>query len=68
VTDRSHWKVRKYKVGDEPPVDEDILQMTPGERLEAQWEITKALWTWQSGTLDEPPFRRDVARVIRRER
>jgi hypothetical protein len=60
--------VRKYKMGEEPLIDEDVLRMTPGERMALQWEITKALWMWQSGSDDEPPFRRDVVRVIRRGR
>ncbi len=55
-------------MGEEPLVDEEVLRMTPGERMALQWEITKALWMWQSGSDDEPAFRRDVVRVIRRGR
>ena len=62
---RRNVTVRKYKLGEEPTVDEDVLAMTPEQRLALQWEISKSLWMWQSGTTDEPVFRRDVARVIR---
>jgi hypothetical protein len=60
--------VRKFKAGEEPQVDEDVVRMTPAERLALQWEITKSVWMWRSGSLDEPAFRRDVAHVIRRRR
>ena len=60
--------LRKYKMGEEPEFDEEVLRMTPGERMALQWEITKSLWMWQSGSDDEPAFRRDVVRVIRRGR
>jgi hypothetical protein len=60
--------LRKYKMGEEPEFDEEVLRMTPGERMALTWEISKALWMWQSGSDDEPAFRRDVVRVIRRGR
>ena len=60
--------VRKYRLGEEPLIDEDVLAMTPETRVALVWEITKSLWTWQSGALDEPPFRRDVENVIRGRR
>jgi len=68
MTDRSHWKVRKYKLGEEPEVDEDVLRMTPAQRLDLQWEVTKNAWAFFAKSFDEPTFRRDVARVIRRQR
>jgi hypothetical protein len=65
---RRNVTVRKFKLGEEPAVDEDVLAMTPEQRLALQWEISKSLWMWRSGTTDEPEFRRDVGRVIRRGR
>jgi hypothetical protein len=60
--------LRKYKMGEEPEFDAEVLAMTPEKRLALTWEITKALWMCQSGSVDEPPFRRDVIRVVRRGR
>ena len=68
VSSKSHVTVRKFRIGEEPRIDEDVLRMTPAERLALQWEITKSAWAWKLRTFDEPPFRRDVARLIRRGR
>jgi hypothetical protein len=68
MSERRNITVRKYKLGEEPAIDEDVLRMTPAERLDLQWEISKTAWIFYSKTFDEPTFRRDVARVIRRER
>lgn len=57
--------IRKYRIGEEPVVDADVARMTPGERVSLVWEITKSVWAWKTGTLEEPVFRRDVAHVIR---
>ncbi|MEO8383055.1 MAG: hypothetical protein ABI779_25585 [Acidobacteriota bacterium] len=66
MTDRSHWRVRKYKLGDEPEFDEATLQMTHGERIDLVWEITKSAWSFKDPSFRESRLRRDVARVIRR--
>jgi hypothetical protein len=55
-------------MGEEPEFDAEVLAMTPEKRLALTWEITKTLWMCQSGSVDEPPFRRDVIRVVRRGR
>ena len=68
VQNKRVMTVRKYRLGEEPMIDEDVMAMTPEERVALVWEITRSLWTWQSGTLDEPPFRRDVENVIRGRR
>jgi hypothetical protein len=57
--------VRKYKMGEEPEFDEDVLAMTPGQRIALTWYVTLQGWAFYSGTTAEPEFRRDVARVIR---
>jgi hypothetical protein len=64
---RRNVTIRKYKLGEEPLVDEEVLAMTPAERLDLQWEITKIAWAFKSRSFDEPTFQRHVARVIRRE-
>jgi hypothetical protein len=68
MAERPNITLQEYKVGEEPLVDEMDRRMTPGQRVEAVWEITKSVWAWKSKTFDEPPFRRDVGRVIRRGR
>jgi hypothetical protein len=66
VADRSNWTTRKYKLGEEPLVDEEVRAMTPGQRIEMVWEITAAMWELHDPDALRAGFRRDVARVIRR--
>jgi hypothetical protein len=47
------------------PADDYVAGLTAAQRVALVWEVTKSQWMWQSGSLDEPPFRRDVERVIR---
>ncbi|HJW95530.1 MAG TPA: hypothetical protein VJ901_18070 [Thermoanaerobaculia bacterium] len=60
--------LRKYKLGEEPEVDPEILAMTPGERMQLVWELTKTAWLFHDPAALAAGFRRDVARVVRRER
>ena len=66
MVDRSHYRVRKYKLGEEPEYDEATLQMTHGERIAMVWELTKTAWAFKEAGFRESRLRRDVARVIRR--
>jgi len=66
VTDRSHWTVRKFKLGEEP--EDDYSQFTPSERVAMVWEITKTAWAFKDPSWRESEFRRDVVRIIRRGR
>jgi hypothetical protein len=54
-----------YKMGDDPEFDEEVRRMTPGQRVALTWEISRAVWMRETGSVDEPVFRRDVVRVIR---
>ncbi|HEX7680675.1 MAG TPA: hypothetical protein VF713_21250 [Thermoanaerobaculia bacterium] len=54
-----------YKMGDDPAFDEVVRRMTPGERVALTWAISKAVWMRETGSVDEPVFRRDVVRIIR---
>jgi hypothetical protein len=54
-----------YKMGDDPEFDEEVRRMTPGERVALVCEISKAVWMRETGSVDEPVFRRDIVRVIR---
>ncbi len=68
MTDRSHWPVRKRRLTDEDPPDEALLAMTVGERLEAVWQLSVAVWTNLGSPVDEQRSHRHVVRVIRGER
>jgi uncharacterized cupredoxin-like copper-binding protein len=52
-------------VAEEPKYDEDIMKMTPGERIEMVWELTKKEWALKEPGWQESGMRRDVIRVIR---
>jgi hypothetical protein len=67
VTDRSHWKVRKYKLGEEPEVDEDTIAMTHGERIELAWLLTFEQWAMYDPDALRGGFRRDIERIVRRQ-
>lgn len=66
MTDRSDWKVRKYKLGEEPEFDEDVIAMTHGERIEMAFQVTAAVWEMHDPDALRSGFRRDIERVIRR--
>ena len=51
---------------DAPERSEAIARVTPGERVEMVWQLTREAWTFKDGRWDEPRLRRDVGRVIRR--
>ncbi|HXH41059.1 MAG TPA: hypothetical protein VNN08_20700 [Thermoanaerobaculia bacterium] len=60
--------VRKYKMGEEPIVDEETRRMTAGERIELAWQVTVTAWGMYDPAAIRAGFRRDVARVIRGRR
>jgi hypothetical protein len=47
---------------------DDEMGLTPGQRVEIVWQLTRDAWTFKDGRWDEPRVRRDVGRVIRRGR
>ena len=47
---------------------EDEMRLTPGQRVEIVWQLTRDAWTFKDGRWDEPRLRRDVGRVVRRGR
>lgn len=48
-------------------VDRDWMQLTPGERMEAVWTLTKTCYAWgrDDSADDEPRLQRSVSRVQR---
>lgn len=59
--------VRKYKLGEEPLVDEEIRRMTSGERIELAWQLTLTEMMYPTAAVTTG-VRRDVVRVIRPKR
>ena len=67
VCDRSEWPVWVGRIGDPQP-RADFSHLTPSERVELCWEVTKQAWSLTGATLDESTFRRDSESVSRRGR
>jgi hypothetical protein len=65
--DRADWPVRIGRVGDREP-RADVSHLTPSQRVELCWEVTKQAWALTGATLDESAFCRDSERVSRRGR
>jgi hypothetical protein len=68
MADRSNWRVRKYKLGEEPEVDEATIAMTHGQRIELACLLSEQQWGIFAPESVDGGFRRDVARVIRSRR
>ncbi len=70
--DRSGWPVRVSRLHDvyDEIADEiaDHAHLTPSQRIEMVDELTRTAWAFSTGSSDEPEFRRDVVRVVRRGR
>ena len=65
--DRAAWPVWSGRVGDPEP-KADYSSLTPSERVELCWEVTKQAWALSGALLDESAFCRDSASVSRRGR
>jgi len=66
VTDRSKWPTRKLALEDEAKYN-DTASLSPAQRIEMVWEITRDAWTFKDPNFRESRLRRDIARVIRRQ-
>lgn len=66
MAERSEWRERVHRIGDEPP--DDYSHLTPDERIALVWDVTMSAWAFKSGSSDEPRLRRDVERLARRGR
>lgn len=68
VTERRNIAyTRKIRLEDEGEQN-DWMQMTPGERIDLVWELTKTAWQFHDPEFCESRLRRDVVVVIRPER
>lgn len=67
MRDRTEWPVWVGRIGDPQPRI-DLSHLTPSERIELCWEVTKQAWTLTGAPLDESAFCRDSESVSRRGR
>jgi hypothetical protein len=65
--DRSRTVTRLRRLTD-PEDDPYVDRLTPGERMALVWPLTLQAWAFKEGVTPEPRLRRDVVRVVRRER
>jgi hypothetical protein len=67
MTDRSHYPVRKHRLGDEPP-DDDVRNFTASERVAMVEQLTINAWIFKEGRWDGARLHRDVVRTLRGRR
>jgi hypothetical protein len=58
--ERANWPVRLYRLGEEPPDDQSLLN-TPEQRLAMMWEL--ALGAWSLGARPLPTYAREETPV-----
>ena len=63
--DRSTWPVWVGRVG-EPQPRADYSQLTPSQRIDLCWAVTKQAWSLTGQELDESAFHRDSEVLSRR--
>lgn len=62
--DRARMPTRLGRLGDDD--DESFVEsLTPAQRMELVWPLTRQVWAFVDGTEDEPRLRRHVGRVVR---
>jgi hypothetical protein len=70
--DRSDWPVRVARLGEEASADQDLASLTPGQRMEMVWPLTRQVWIWsdpeKGQSLVESRLQRDVVSITRRGR
>ena len=64
MPDRSHYPVRKHRLGDEPR-DDQVRDLSPSERVAMVEQLTIQAWTFKDGRWNGTRLRRDVVRTLR---
>jgi len=64
--DRSHWPARMRRLHDEVDDVADYAHLTADERIAMVDVLSREGWAFLTGSQDEPAFRRDVVRIVRR--
>lgn len=62
VMDRKEWPTRKLR-WNESSDDDELMLLTPGQRMELVYEATRRMLAMQGISLDEQPFSRHIVRV-----
>jgi len=57
---------RVIREGTPEPLDDESMKMTPEERIDAVWVLTKECMGWNGEGADEPRLRKDVIKITRR--
>jgi len=60
--------VRVIRAGAPEPPDDDWSKLSPEERIEAVWMLTKLCLAWNNPSTDIPEFQKTVTRVQRARR
>jgi hypothetical protein len=63
--DRSNWPTRLIPLSEEGK-DEDVLAMTPGERMEMMRQLAVDAWAMRGVDVRNARMERHIVRVIRR--
>ncbi|MDR3621815.1 MAG: hypothetical protein P4L85_20850 [Paludisphaera borealis] len=59
---------RVIRKGAPEPTDVDWMALTPEQRIDAVWTLTKACMAWNSEGGDEPRLQRSVVHIKRKGR
>lgn len=62
---RRNCSVRVIRDGKDRPDDSVWKPMSPSERVEAVWTLTRLCMAWNSDPLHEPRLQRSVTRIQR---
>lgn len=65
---RTNATTRVIRKGDPIPDDDHEPELTPEQRIDAVWTLTKACMGWNSEGGDEPRLQRSVVHIQRRGR
>jgi hypothetical protein len=64
--DRSHYPIRKFRLGDTEADDDDLsATTTAAERLEIMWTLAKMNWAFMGQPQDAARLQRHVVRIQR---
>lgn len=59
--------IKKYKFGEEPEVDEDVLAMSDQQKIELMTMLVKTSWHFVNNTKPFTRLDRSIVKIIRPE-
>jgi len=57
---------RLFRLGEQPDPVDDEAELTPAERINAVWQVTKRAWAFSKRPLPAPGSTRRAGRLTRR--